>query len=151
MKKLEIALKQDEINQIEQFKKESSNLREINRANILLLSHKGKRAKEIADYLSISPNTVWRIRKKYIENGLFSALKDKEKDGCPVKYGAKIEAELIALTCSDPPQGRNRWTLNMLTEEMRKKEGCKQIGKETIRLILKENGLKPWTKKKCGA
>jgi putative transposase len=70
-------------------------------------------------------------------------LVDKPRSGQPVKYSQKHVAEIIALACARPPEGRKRWSLALLCEELRKKEGFETINKETIRLILKKNKLKP--------
>jgi len=83
------------------------------------------------------------IKKRYAEEGLKSALKDKTRPGHPRKYSEKQIAEVIALACTPCPDGRKRWTLTLLCDELRKKEGFETIGKESIRLILKENKTKP--------
>jgi transposase len=98
---------------------------------------------EIVELLDVGRNTVGRIKKRYQEEGLQSALEDKPRTGQPVKYSEKHAAEIIAQACTTPPEGRKKWTLVLLTEEMKKKEGFETINKESIRLILKKAKLNP--------
>ncbi len=115
--------------------------REYDRANILLLLDKGKLDAEIVDFLEVERTTVWRTRKRYLEQGLEKSLQEKERSGQPKKYGVKQEAEIIALACSDPPQGRARWSLELLTGKLSHQKGLKSINRETIRLILKKTNV----------
>jgi putative transposase len=117
--------------------------RELTRARILLLANEQKRGIDIAKTLGVCRNTVLTIKKRYAEEGLQSALKDKPRPGHPRKYSEKQIAEVIALACTPCPDGRKRWTLTLLRDELRKKEGFETIGKESIRLILKESNTKP--------
>jgi len=139
MKSLELHLKGDEVKFLNEFtKKGNRKAREILRANILLVASKGEKDTRIAEILSTHRQTVWRIKKRYIEEGLESALKDKSRSGQPKKYEIKHETEIAALACTAPPEGRKKWTLELLQEELRTKEGFKTITRESIRLILKK-------------
>jgi transposase len=124
-------------------RKGKKNARYLTRARILLLANQGKGDTEISKTLGIGRSTALRLRKRYLEEGLHSALVDKPRSGQPKKYNEKHKAEIIALACTKPPEGRKRWSLALLCEELRKKEGFETINKETIRLILKKNKLKP--------
>ena len=84
-----------------------------------------------------------RIRKRYLDEGLQSALVDKQRPGQPEKYTERHVAEIMALACTQPPDGRKRWSLTLLTEELRKKQGFETINRESIRLILKKAKLNP--------
>ena len=117
--------------------------RELTRARILLLANEQKRGTDIAKTLGVCRNTFLTVKKRYSEEGLQSALKDKPRPGQPRKYSEKQVAEVIALACTPCPDGRKRWSLTLLCEALRKKEGFETIGKESIRLILKENKTKP--------
>jgi len=105
------------------------------------LSNQQKRVTEIAEILGISRNTTLNVRKRYLEEGLPHSLLDKPRSGQPVKYTEKHVAEVIALACSSSPDGSKRWSLSLLAEELRKKEGFETIGKESVRLILKKAKL----------
>jgi len=139
-----IKLEDKEVNFLMDFvRKGHKSAREITRARILLLSNQQKGVTEIVETLGVSRNTTLNIRKRYIEEGLPNALSDKPRSGQPIKYNEKHVAEVIALACSSSPDGSKRWSLSLLTEELRKKEEFETIGKESVRLILKKARLNP--------
>ena len=142
MIKPELKLTSYEIKFIRKYKKaEDRSLREYNRANILLLLHKGKKELDIADFLDIERTTIWRTKQKYLEEGMKEALEEKERSGQPVKYKARQKTEIIATACSKAPEGRSRWTLQLLTDTLKKQEGLSTINRETVRLILKKTNV----------
>ena len=112
--------------------------RELTHARVLLLVNQGRTEIEIKDTMGISRTTVSNIKKRYREESLQSALTEKTRPGQPKKYTERHEAEIIAQACTKSPDGRKRWSLTLLTEEMRKKEGLETINRESIRLILKK-------------
>ena len=137
-----IKLKDDEEQYLQDFvKKGQKNARKLTRARILLLANKNKKNVEIAEILNVGRNTVGRTKKRYLEEGLQSAIEDKPRTSQPIKYTEKHIAEIIAQACTTPPAGRKKWTLVLLTEELKKKEGFETINKESIRLILKKAKL----------
>ena len=139
---VEIKLEEKEVKFLKDFvKKGQKSARGLTRARILLLANQQKGDTEIAETLDVGRNTVWRTKKKYREEGLQSALAEKPRSGQPKKYTDKHEAEVIAQACTESPDGRKRWTLTLLTEEMRKKDGLETINRESIRLILKKAKL----------
>ena len=141
---LNINLKNNEVKFLTNFtRKGQKNARSLTRARILLLANQRKGDTEIAKTLGVGRSTALRRRKRYLEEGLRSALVDKPRSGQPRKYNERHAAEIIALACTKPPEGRKRWSLSLLCEELRKKEGFETINKQTIRLILKKNKLKP--------
>ncbi len=119
------------------------NARLIKRANILLLSDKGRTAPQIVENLSISEQTVYNIRKRFVQEGLESAIHEKPRPGAKRKFQPEQEAHLIALTCSDPPEGRERWTLRLLTEKIVELDVLDSVGRETVRRTLKKTFLSP--------
>jgi len=141
---LQINLEDDEVNFLLNFvRKGHKSARKLTRARILLLSNQQKGVTEIAETLGVSKNTTLNIRRRYVEEGLSYALSDKPRSGQPIKYTEKHVSEVIALACSNSPDGSKRWSLSLLTEELRKKEGFETISKESIRLILKKAKLSP--------
>jgi transposase len=141
---LKINLEDDEVNFLLNFvRKGHKSARELTRARILLLSNQQKGVTEIAETLGVSRNTTLNIRRRYVEEGIPYALSDKPRSGQPIKYTEKHVAEVIALACSNSPDGSKRWSLSLLTEELREKEGFETISKESIRLILKKAKLSP--------
>ena len=142
MKRKLVKLSRSELAFLRSFKSSGKrSQREYDRANILLLLHKGKKDAEIVDFLEVERTTVWRTRMRYLQEGVEKSLQEKERSGQPSKYGAKQEAEIIALACSDPPAGRARWTLELLTEKVSLHKGLESINRETIRLILKKTNV----------
>ena len=139
---IEIKLKEDEIEFLKSFvKKGRKSARELTRARILLLANQQKGDTEIAEILGVGRNTVWRTKKRYREEGLQSALAESSRPGQPKKYTNRHEAEIIALVCTKSPEGRKRWSLTLLAEELQNKEGFETINRESIRLILKKAKL----------
>ena len=83
-----------------------------------------------------------------MEEGLEAALNRKPTSRV---YRRKLEGEeeahLIALCCSNPPEGQARWTLKLLADKMVELEYVENLCPETVRKTLKQNELKPWQKK----
>jgi transposase len=102
------------------------------------LVHKGKKETTIAEILNISRATVSNIKKRYRAEGLQSALTEKTRLGQPKKYTERHEAEIIAQACTKSPDGRKRWSLTLLTKEMRKREGFDSAGMHQIARWQKE-------------
>lgn len=141
MKHQKLRLKRKEILHLKEFvAKGQKSARAVARANILLLLHEQERPTKIYKILNISRATVYNVRDRYVADGLASALAEKPRSGQPRKYTDKHEAEIIALACTSPPKGRKRWTVRLLTENMKKKRGCDKINRETVRLVLKKRG-----------
>ena len=122
-------------------KKGTKKARAIARANVLLLSDEGYSNKHISEVTKVHRQSIWRIKKRYMEEGLNSALEEKPRSGKPKKYTDKEEAEIIAMACTDPPKGRKRWTIRLLTEKMKKRKDLRTINRESVRLILKKAKL----------
>jgi putative transposase len=139
-----IKLTPEQVKFLKDFKQQDErSLREINRANVILLLNKGKQALEIAEFLDIGRNTVSRIKQKCLREGIEPALAEEPRSGQPVIHTAAREAEVIALACSDAPSGRTRWTLELLTETLNRQKGFKKINRESIRLMLKKTNVNP--------
>lgn len=139
MKNIVVQLEEDEVRFLKEFvTKGFRKVREVYRANTLLLADKGMNNKQIADVLYIDSQTVYRIKKRYKEGGLELALNDKPRSGQPSKYHEREKAEIIALACSSPPEGRKRWTIELLTKQARNIKGLEKINRESVRLILKK-------------
>ena len=99
-----------------------SSARTQTRARILLLTDESQKqqkgAEEIASALMCSLPTITNIRKKFVEGGLENALYDKPRPGAIPKITGEIEAQLTLLACSAPPEGRLRWTLQLLADKL---------------------------------
>ena len=108
------------------------------RANILLCLHKGETGDSIAERLNVHRDTVYNVKRRYLSEGLGAALSEKSRPGQPKKYEVKQKVEIIAYACTTPPEGRKRWSVRLLADELRKKKEFKTINRESIRLILKK-------------
>jgi transposase len=142
MKRETVKLTSKEVKFLQSFKSSARmSQREYDRVNILLLLDKGKKDAEIVDFLGVERTTIWRTRKRYLEDGLEEVLQERVRSGQPPKYGPQEEAEIIALACSAAPEGRARWSLELLTKKLRRQKGLKSVNRETIRLILKKTNV----------
>ncbi len=120
----------------------------IKRAQILLMSdQKTHEDQEISDILLVSLSTIYRVKRNFVEYGLTCALEEGSRTGQPRKLDANEDALLIAIACTNPPQGRCRWTLSLLANQLIALTDIEEISHETIRNRLKDNDLKPWQKK----
>ena len=110
----------------------------IQRAHILLKVDEGKTDVEISKLLYVSEQTIRRIRLRFAEEGMPAALEDKPHAPKGTEIKEEQEARLIALTCSEPPAGRARWTLELLVQQMLKDGIVTRVSAETVRLLLKK-------------
>lgn len=118
--------------------------RRIKRAQILLASDAGASDEEITRTVSVSSSTVYRIKRRFVLNGLESALSEEPRPGAARKLSGKETALLIATACSSPPQGRKRWPLKLLADAMVHLTKHDALSRETVRRRLDEDTLKPW-------
>lgn len=114
--------------------------RRVRRAHVLLLADKGKTDEEIRETFSASPTMIYRTRQKYAREGLDAALSEKPRCGGPRKLDAKGEALLVATVCSDAPEGRERWTMQLLADRLVELGVVESISDEAVRLVLKKTG-----------
>ena len=91
--------------------------RVLTRARIVLMAAKGEGNQAIADALGVSWRTVIRIKARFNEEGL-EAIREHSRPGRPPRITGDIEAKLVMLACSAPPEGRARWTLQLLADKM---------------------------------
>ena len=115
------------------------------RARVLLLSDRSqgppKTEAEIASALLCSATTVGNIRRRFAREGLCAALYDKAHAGAPPKVTGEIEAKLVTLACSAPPDGRSRWTLRLLAQKMVELQYIASISHIAVHQVLKKTGL----------
>jgi transposase/DNA-binding XRE family transcriptional regulator len=127
--------------------KTEKNARVIYRANALRLRHLGWTRVEVAEILDITTRTVVNIENAYFDDGFKAAIYDDERSGPPVVFDDRIKADIIAMVCSDPPEGWDRWTLKLIKKEACKRGLVKDISTSKIQVILEESDLKPWQQK----
>ena len=115
-----------------------ANARRITRARVLLLADRGTTDRAIADALAVHPRTCQRLRQRACQEGVHAALDDRPRPGAPRLLDDRQEAHLIALACSDAPDGHDRWTMAMLAERMVVLEIVPAISTETVRQTLQQ-------------
>jgi transposase len=112
--------------------------RRILHANILLKSDTGLTDEEIVEQTGASVRTVERVRERCAVEGLDAALDPKVAVRSPVKVDGVVEAQLVRLVCSSPPDGRARWTLRLLADKVVELKIVDAISHETVRSVLKK-------------
>ena len=114
----------------------------IGRARVLLKADEGKTDEENADFSGVSLSTVFRVRRRFVEEGLETAVVRKNT-GKRIyrKLDGKAEATLIATACSEAPAGRSRWTLRLLADRLVAMEVVDSISHECVRETLKKTNL----------
>ena len=113
----------------------------ISRARILLRIDDGWKVPQIAAALDVSEGTVYRVKRRYAEEGLDGVLRDRVQANRFRKLDEKGEAHLIALACSDAPEGQDHWTLSAsggLADQMVELGVVESLSYETVRLKLKK-------------
>jgi transposase len=115
--------------------------RKLKRAQMLLLADEGQRDTEIAAVLKTGLRTVERTRRRFVLEGLHPALNEKPRPGARAKLDAKGEAVLEMLAKSKPPEGKKRWTLQLLADRLVELQVVEEISDETVRSIVKKNDL----------
>jgi transposase len=118
--------------------------RKLKRAQILLAADAGSSDEEIVRVVAVSGSTVYRTKRRFVEGNLEYALSEEPRPGAERKLTGKEEALLVATACANPPAGRARWTLQLLTDAMVKLTDHDSLSHETVRRWLAENSLKPW-------
>ncbi|MFO1266859.1 MAG: helix-turn-helix domain-containing protein [Rubrivivax sp.] len=112
--------------------------REVNRAHMLACLDQGVPEAQIMAVLGVGRTALWRTRAAYLDGGLQLALFDVPRPGRPRTYDTDAEAQVTALACSAPPQGRKRWTMVELERAARREPGLDRLSRETVRRMLKK-------------
>ena len=113
------------------------------RARILLKVDEGWNAPQVAAALDVSVGTVYRIKRRYNEEGLDGVLHDRVQANRFRKVDERAEAHLIALACSPAPEGHDHWTLQLLADRMVELGLVASLTYETVRLKLKKTSSSP--------
>ena len=138
--------KDERLSLLSMTKKGKHSSRKVVHALILLNADEGEHAEEpkrtnrsIAEFLQVGEGMVERVKKRFVEESLESALEDKPSER---EYKRKIdgdqEAHIIALSCSEAPEGFSRWSLRMLADKAVELDYIESISHETVRRLLKK-------------
>ncbi len=121
----------------------SAPARVIRRAHTLLLASEGAFDHEIASALHVHRTTVQRTREHFCEGGLDAALYESPRPGAEPKLDGRGEAFLVALACTEAPEGREHWTMQLLAERLVALGVVEAISDETVRRVLKKTRRGP--------
>lgn len=125
------------------------NSHEITRARVLLMldrtgKHDHVRYKRTAESAGITAQAVYNMRDEFLENhDINSYLTRRKRETPPVKpkIDGKAEAQIIALACSEPPEGCSRWTVRLLAENVVELNYVNEISHTTIHKLLKKQNI----------
>jgi putative transposase len=122
-------------------------VRTVLRALALRHLHDGKTVSEVGPMVRLTPKAVREIGRRYENSGLEQALYEKQRPGAAKVLEDSQRQRIIAMVCSDPPEGRARWTVRLVVEEAIKRRLVPRVGRETIRILLLHHDCKPWREK----
>jgi transposase len=122
-------------------------VRVVLRSLALLQLSSGESVSAIARRLRLTPKTVRDIGRRYLEEGLDRALYERPRPGAKPLLDPAVQQRIIAMVCSDPPEGQARWTVRLIAEQAIKRKLVPRVGRETIRILLGSHDLKPWREK----
>jgi transposase len=116
---------------------------QVKRAYMLLAAdEQGEKCwsdEQICETYGVGRCTIERLRQRFVEEGVDVALKGKKREVFKEKvFDGEVEARLIALRCSDAPEGRARWTLHLLADKMVELQYVDSISHESVRQMLKK-------------
>lgn len=123
--------------------------RQVLLARALLLLDSGKhnhrhwKTTDVAEMIGVTTRTLEHLKKRMVQGGIDEALerKNPEKPCRPVKFDGEFEARLTQLACSDPPEGRARWTVRLLAEKLVELKITDSVSPMTISRALKKTNL----------
>ena len=122
-------------------------VRTVLRALVLRQLADRQAIREVARNVGLTPKTVWLTSQRFRQGGLERAMYERPRPGKAAVLDAQHRQRIVALVCGPPPEGRARWTVRLLTEEVVKRKLVPRVGRETIRVLLESHELKQWREK----
>src|SRR5256712_8391601 len=123
-------------------------VRVVLRALVLRQLAAGLAAPRVAQTLPLTPKAIRQIAHRYNSSGLNGALYDKPRPGAQEVLDDSQKQRIIAMVCSQAPEGRARWTVRLIVEEAVKRKLAPKVGREPIRALLQSHELKAWREEK---
>lgn len=134
-----LTLKEREEAQLqEMLQKGVHSVRSLKRGQVLLGLHQGNKPSQVVQQVGVSLATVYNIAKRYEQEGLDSALREKPRPGQPSKFDKALQAQLTALACSPAPEGHGRWTLRLLADKLVELRWVDSISHQAVAEQLKK-------------
>ena len=128
-------------------RKGTASVRMVRRAQVLLLAAEGRIDDDISSALQVGVSTVERARRRFVEEGLEASLRERPRPGARPKLGPKEQAYVVALACTKPPEGRYRWTMQLLADRVVELQLVPDISDEAIRRLLKRTNSSPGSRR----
>lgn len=101
------------------------------------------KVEDVAEALGITSRTIEHLKKRFVESGLKAAMERKSRDKPPrdIKFDGAFEARLIALACTDAPEGHTRWTVRLLADKAVELNFAESVSPMTVQRTLKKTNL----------
>ena len=122
-------------------------VRVVLRALALKQLAEGVVAPQVSKSLPLTAKAIRELAHRYNSGGLERALYDKQRPGASQILDASQKQRIVAMVCSQPPQGRTRWTVRLVAREAVQRRLVPRVGRETVRVLLESHDLKPWREK----
>ena len=136
----------DELDQLSTTGKKAA--RKVLYARTFLLVDSGEfgpnwKTEQVSEALGMSPRCIEKLKKRFVEEGLYKAMERKQREKPPreIQFGGDFEAHLIALACSEPPEGRERWTIRLLKDRLIELKIVPTVSTMTVCNTLKKTNL----------
>jgi len=144
-----VTLTQEEREELETLtKRGKTNAKRFVQARALLLCDAGAngqawKVEDVAEALGITSRTIEHLKKRFVESGLEAAMERKTRDKPPrdIKFDGAFEARLIALACTDAPEGRTRWTVRLLADKAVELNYAESVSPMSVHRTLKKTNL----------
>ena len=147
MKKYHVDLTEQERERLEEIVKRRKSTSEATKRSLILLAadrggDKVLKDKEISNMYQVTPRTVERLRERYVIEGLDLALSGLPRLNLDkIKFDGVVESQLVSLRCSNPPEGRSSWTLELLGDKLVQLKVVESISHESVNRLLKKTKL----------
>lgn len=144
-----VTLTQEEREELETLtKRGKTHAKRFVQARALLLCDAGDngpawKVEDVAAALGITSRTIEHLKKRFVESGLEAAMERKSRDKPPrdIKFDGAFEARLIALACTDAPEGHTRWTIRLLADKAVELNFAESVSPMTVQRTLKKTNL----------
>jgi transposase len=144
-----VTLTQEEREELESLTKRGKiHAKRFVQARALLLCDAGDngpawKVEDVAEALGITSRTIEHLKKRFVESGLEAAMERKSRDKPPrdIKFDGAFEARLIALACTDAPEGRTRWTVRLLADKAVELNFAESVSPMSVQRTLKKTNL----------
>jgi transposase len=144
-----VTLTQEEREELESLtKRGKTHAKRFVQARALLLCDAGDngpawKVEAVAEALGITSRTIEHLKKRFVESGLEAAMERKSRDKPPrdIKFDGAFEARLIALACTDAPEGRTRWTVRLLADKAVELNFAESVSPMSVQRTLKKTNL----------